>query len=79
MAQKYEIYYEIGWDDLSMQVKYERLTTLKNENSAIDFIRDANNVGRYGTMKIRKKTKEGTYVYDEQRSCWIGTGRQETI
>ena len=70
MAQKYEIYHETGWNEHDQSPEYEKLTTLKNEQSAIDFISDVDNIGKYGNMFIRLKAKGNTWVYNERLSMW---------
>ena len=55
MAKKYEILHEVGWDEISSQPEYERLTTIKNERDAVDFVNDLNNIRKYGNMIIRMK------------------------
>ena len=56
MAQKYEIYSETGWNESTQSPEYERLTTVKNENAAIDFVNDIDNIGKYGNMLIKMKS-----------------------
>ena len=70
MAQKYEIYHETGWDDHSNRPVYERLTTLKNEQAAINFISDVGNVGKYGNMFAQTKQQGYVMKYNEQEECW---------
>lgn len=70
MAQKYEIYHETGWDESSQSPKYERLTTAKNEQSAIEFVNDLDNIGRYGNMLIRMKSRGSTLTYNERERKW---------
>ena len=63
MAQKYEILCETGWNDRTNEPEYEKLTTMKNEQSAVDFVNDVDNVGKYGSMIIRVKSGGKTYFY----------------
>ena len=67
MAQKYEILYESGWNDQANKPEYEKLTTMKNEQSAVEFVNDIDNVGKYGNMIIRVKAGGKTYIYNEER------------
>ena len=70
MAQKYEIFHEIGWDDSSQCPEYDKLTTLKNEQAAFAFIRDLDNVGKYGNMIVRMKYQGEFKTYNEQTNMW---------
>lgn len=70
MAQKYEIYHETGWDDSDQSPTYEKLTTVKNEQSAIDFVNDIGNIGKYGNMIIRMKSKGSVWTYNEKKMVW---------
>ncbi len=70
MAQKYEIYHETGWDESSQSPIYERLTTIKNEQAAIDFVNDVDNLGKYGEMLIKLKSNGKMLVYDEKHRVW---------
>ena len=70
MAQKYEIYHETGWDESSQSPIYERLTTIKNEQAAIDFVNDVDNLGKYGEMLIKLKSNGKMLVYDEKHQVW---------
>lgn len=71
MAQKYEIYHETGWDESSQSPKYERLTTVKNEQSAIEFVNDVDNIGKYGNMIIKLKAKGNIWTYNERERKWV--------
>lgn len=71
MAQKYEIYHEVGWDDQSQSPEYERLTTVKNEQSAIEFVNDIDNIGKYGNMIIKLKAKGNIWTYNERERKWV--------
>lgn len=70
MAQKYEIYHETGWDEATQSPTYEKLTTVKNEQSAIDFVNDLDNIGQYGNMFIRMKSKGNIWTYNEKNRSW---------
>lgn len=70
MAQKYEIFHEVGWDDSSQSPEYEKLTTLKNEQAAFAFIRDLDNVGKYGNMVVRMKHQGEFKTYNERTNTW---------
>lgn len=70
MAQKYEIYHETGWDELNQSPTYEKLTTVKNEQSAIDFVNDLDNIGKYGNMTIRLKSKGQVWTFNEKEKSW---------
>lgn len=70
MAQKYEIYHEVGWDETKQSAVYERLTTLKNEQSAIAFINDIENIGKHGNMLIKLKAKGSVWSYNEKSESW---------
>lgn len=70
MAQKYEIYHETGWDESTQSPEYERLTTLKNEQAAFDFINDLDNVGKYGNMIIKLKSKGNIWTFNEFNNKW---------
>ena len=70
MAQKYEILHEVGWDDSTQSPEYERLTTVKNEQSAIDFVNDVDNIGKYGNMMIRMKSNWNIWTYNERNGAW---------
>lgn len=70
MAQKYEILHEVGWDDSTQSPEYERLTTVKNEQSAIDFVNDVGNIGKYGNMMIRMKSNGNIWTYNERSRSW---------
>lgn len=70
MAQKYEIYHETDWDEASRSPVYERLTTIKNEQAAIQFVQDLDNIGKYGNMQIRHKTGGLSQVYNERSGVW---------
>ena len=67
MSQKYEILYESGWDDKNNKPEYEKLTTMKNEQSAVEFVNDIDNVGKYGNMIIRVKSGGNTYIYNDRK------------
>lgn len=70
MAQKFEIYREVGWDDRLGETEFEKLTSMKNEQAAIDFARDINNIGKYGNMLVFKKTNGKVYFYSELTKSW---------
>lgn len=70
MAQKYEIYHETGWDDTNQSPTYEKLTTVKNEQSAIDFVNDLDNIGKYGNMIIKLKSKGQIWTFNENSQAW---------
>lgn len=70
MAQKYEIYHETGWDEATQSPKYEKLTAVKNEKSAIDFVNDLDNIGVYGNMIIKMKSKGNVFIYNEKEHRW---------
>ena len=70
MAQKYEILQETGWNENSQSPEYERISTVKNEQAAIDFVNDINNIGKYGDMIIRMKSKGNVWIYNEHNGEW---------
>lgn len=70
MAQKYEILRETDYNTSSQSQNYEHLTTVKNEQAAIDFVNDINNIGKYGDMIIRMKSKGNTWIYNERSGEW---------
>lgn len=70
MAQKYEIYHEVDWDEASQSPEYERLTTVKNEHAAIDFVNDLDNIGKYGNMIIKMKSKGSLLTYNDRKGAW---------
>ena len=70
MAQKYEILQETGWNENSQSPEYERISTVKNEQAAIDFVNDLNNIGKYGDMIIRLKAKGSIWTYNERNGSW---------
>lgn len=70
MQQKYEILYETGWSNSTQSPKYEKLTTIKNEQAAIDFVNDINNIGKYGDMIIRMKSNGTLKTYNESTGEW---------
>lgn len=70
MAQKYDIYHETGWDENAQSPIYEKLTTVKNEQSAIEFVNDVDNVGKYGNMLIKLKSKGDIWTYNEAGHSW---------
>lgn len=70
MAQKYEIYREVGWNDRLGETEFEKLTSMKNEQAAIDFAGDINNIGKYGNMLVFKKTNGKVYFYSELTKNW---------
>ncbi len=70
MSQKYEILRETGYSTSNQSQNYERLTTIKNEQAAIDFVNDINNIGKYGDMIIRMKSKGNTWIYNERNGEW---------
>ena len=71
MAQKYEIYHEVGWDESNNSPIYKRLTTLKSEQAAIGFIGDIDNVGKYGNMKLYSKVGGKVLTFDEKEEKWM--------
>lgn len=71
MAQKYEIYHETGWDESKQVPEYERLTTVKNEQAAISFIQDLDNIGKYGNMIIKMKSNGQMLTYNERTGGWM--------
>lgn len=70
MAQKYEIYHETGWDESSQSPSYEKLTTIKNEQAAIDFVNDLTNIGKYGNMIIKLKSKGQVWTFNERNGSF---------
>ena len=70
MAQKYEIYHESGWDENTNSPTYEKLTTLKNEQSAMFFINDVENLGKYGNMIVKMKHNGETLTYNDESGKW---------
>lgn len=70
MAQKYEIYHETGWDEKAQSPIYEKLTTVKNEQLAIDFVNNIDNIGIYGNMLIKLKSKGDIWTYNENTGGW---------
>lgn len=70
MAQKYDIYHEVDWDESTQSPEYERLTTVKNERAAIDFVNDLDNVGKYGNMIIKMRSNGNMLTYNERKGIW---------
>ena len=70
MAQKFEIYREVGWNDRLGETEFEKLTSMKNEQAAIDFAGDINNIGKYGNMLVFKKINGKVYFYSELTKSW---------
>lgn len=71
MAQKYYIYHETGWDEHNNEPIYKKLTTLKNEQSAIAFIHDLDNIGKYGNMIAKTTTSDGkAWEYNDRKERW---------
>ena len=70
MAQKFEIYREVGWNDRLGETEFEKLTSMKNEQAAIDFAGDINNIGKYGNMLVFKKANGKVYFYSELTKSW---------
>lgn len=70
MAQKYEIFQDVGWDEATQSPIYERLTTVKNEQAAFGFIHDLDNIGKYGDMVVRLKTNGQYKTYNERTGSW---------
>lgn len=70
MAQKYEVFHEIGWNERTNSAEYEKLTTMKNEKAAIAFINNLDNIGKYGNMFIEAKLGGKMYMYNERTDCW---------
>jgi len=70
MAQKYEIYHETGWDEDTQSPEYERISTVKNEQAAIDFATNIDNIGKYGNMLIRMKSNGNFWTYNEKNGKW---------
>ena len=70
MAQKFEILHETGWNDRKNEPEYDRLTTIKNEQAAINFIHDIDNIGKYGNMLIRTKTNGVSTIYNDRTGSW---------
>ena len=70
MAQKIEILHEVGWDTKTNAPEYERLTTVKNEQAAISFVNDLDNIGIYGNMIARIKHGGSYLVYNERSEKW---------
>lgn len=70
MAQKYDIYHESGWDEKNQAPVYEKLTTVKNEQSAFDYVNDIENLGKYGNMIIRMRAKGNVLTYNENNGKW---------
>ena len=71
MAQKYEIFHEVGWDDDLQCPTYDKLTTVKNEQAALTFVHDLDNIGKYGDMFIRMKT-QGEFKYYSEKGGMSG-------
>lgn len=71
MAQKYEIYHEVDWDENNNSPVYKRLTTLKSEQAAIEFINNIDNVGKYGNMKLYSKVNGKTLIFNEKEERWM--------
>lgn len=70
MSKKYDILYESGWDESSQSPNYERLTTVKNEQAAIDFATNIDNIGKYGNMLIRMKSNGNTWTFNDRSGKW---------
>ena len=70
MAQKYEIYHESGWDETSQSPVYAKLTTVKNEQAAFNFVNDLDNIGRYGNMVIKLKANGSMLTFNDSNGKW---------
>ena len=70
MAQKYEIYHESGWDETSQSPAYTKLTTVKNEQAAFNFVNDLDNIGRYGNMVIKLKANGSMLTFNDSNGKW---------
>ena len=70
MAQKYEIYHESGWDETSQSPVYTKLTTVKNEQAAFNFVNDLDNIGRYGNMVIKLKANGSMLTFNDSNGKW---------
>lgn len=70
MAQKYEILHEIDWDETTQSPVYERLSVVKNEQAAVDFVNNVDNIGKYGNMVIKLKSNGNTSIYNEKKGVW---------
>lgn len=70
MAQKYEILHETDWDESTQSPIYERLSVVKNEQAAVDFVNDINNIGKYGNMVIRLKSSGNIMTYNDRKGIW---------
>lgn len=70
MAKKYEIFQEIRFDDSDSVKEVKRLTTVKNEQTAIAFVEDIDNVGKYGDMFIQVKANGHTGIYKDRKWRW---------
>ena len=71
MAQKYEIYHETGWDESTNTPTYKRLTVLKSEQAAIEFISDIENIGKYGNLRLCSKVNGKMLTFDEKLEKWV--------
>lgn len=70
MAKKYEIYHEVGWDEVNCKPEYKKLTIFKSEDKAIDFANDIDNIGNYGNMIVTTKENGKEVVYNERKGTW---------
>ena len=70
MAKKYEIFQEIRFDDSDAVKEVKRLTTVKNEQTAIAFVEDIDNVGKYGDMFIQVKANGHIGTYKDRKWRW---------
>lgn len=70
MAQKYEILHETDWDESTQSPIYERLSVVKNEQAAVDFVNDIDNIGKYGNMVIRLKSGGSVMTYNDRKGIW---------
>lgn len=70
MANKYDIYQETGWNESTQSPEYERISTVKNERAAIDFVSSLDNIGKYGNMLIRMKSNGNLLTYNEKNGEW---------
>jgi len=70
MARKYEIYQELRFEDTGAIKGYNRLTTQRNEQAAIDFVEDIENIRKYGDMIIQVKANGHIGTYSNRKWSW---------
>lgn len=71
MRQKIEIYNEMGLDAEGRPIP-ETIKRFRNENEAMAFYHDWKNARRYGTMYMKRETKDGVcQTWDDRKEAWV--------